>query len=171
MRILGCDPGISGALALIDTVEHTLSVIDMPTEATTKSRKLVSPAAMRDFLIKADPDAIFLEEVGVRPGEGAVGAFSFGRGFGRMEGVAAGALVQVWLARPQEWKRVTSTPADKTRAAARAYQIFPRCRDLLTGPRGGLKDGRCEAAIIAFYGCLKLGQVPTKPLVPLEFVL
>jgi crossover junction endodeoxyribonuclease RuvC len=168
-RILGIDPGMSGGVALIDTEAFTLAVTDMPVEAATKSRNLTSPTGLASAILAASPDYLFLEEVGVRPGEGAVGAFSFGRGFGRIEGVAAGALVPVWLLRPQEWKRALQVPAEKERAVTRAKQLFPVAAAAFTGPRGGLKDGRAEACLIAFYGCLKLHQVPTKPLTLVEF--
>jgi crossover junction endodeoxyribonuclease RuvC len=168
-RVIGIDPGKSGGVALIDTEALTLAVVDMPVEAATKSRDLTSPTGLAALIHAAAPDYLFLEEVGVRPGEGAVGAFSFGRGLGRIEGVAAGALVPVWMVRPQEWKRALQVPAEKERAVTRAKQLFPVAASAFSGPRGGLKDGRAESCLIAFYGCLKLQQVPTKPLSLVEF--
>ncbi|AFU86809.1 Holliday junction resolvase [Caulobacter phage CcrRogue] len=169
MKIIGVDPGISGGVVLLDTEACSLTVADMPTEPSTKGRRLASSALLTVFLHDVQPDHIFLEEVGVRPGEGAVGAFSFGRGLGRLEGVAAGTRTALTTVTPQEWKRVTKTPADKKRAIARAYQLFPRCVKLFQGPRGGEKDGRAEAALIAFYGAMKLGVVPKAPIEPAEF--
>lgn len=169
MRVMGVDPGKAGGLALIDTELFTVAVCDMPVEAATKSRDLASPTGLAQAVHACAPDYLFLEEVGSQPGEGAVGAFSFGRGFGRIEGVAAGALVPVWLVRPQEWKRQLQVPADKGRSVTRAKQLLPSASPAFHGPRGGTKDGRAEAALIAFYGCLKLQQVPNKPLVLVEF--
>lgn len=169
MIILGVDPGKSGGVARLDTTACTLSVIDMPCEPATKSRDLASPILLTTAFMAADADAMFLEEVGTMPGEGAVGAFSFGRGLGRIEGVAAGAMIQVTLVRPQEWKRVTLTPAEKSRAVTRAFQLFPHCTSLFKGPRGGTKDGRAEAALIAFYGAMKMGCIPQSAIKPVEF--
>lgn len=169
MRVLGVDPGMSGGLALIDTELLTIAVTDMPVEAATKSRKLASPVGLAGLFHAAAPDYVFLEEVGVRPGEGAVGAFSFGRGFGRIEGVAAGALVSVWHVRPQAWKSALLVPAEKDRAVTRAKQLIPCAAKAFEGPRGGLKDGRAEACLIAFYGCLKMQAAPSKPLSLVEF--
>jgi crossover junction endodeoxyribonuclease RuvC len=169
VRVLGIDPGKSGGVALIDTDALTVAVVDMPVEATTKSRELTSPSGLAAHFHACAADYLFLEEVGVLPGEGAVGAFSFGRGFGRIEGVAAGALIPVWLVRPQEWKRQLQVPAEKGRSVTRAKQLLPAAAPPFSGPRGGLKDGRAEACLIAFYGCLKLQQVPTKPLSLVEF--
>jgi len=169
VRILGVDPGIGGALALIDTEALTLAITDMPVEASTKGRNLASPSGLAACFHACGADHLFLEEVGVRPGEGAVGAFSFGRGYGRIEGVAAGSIVSLWPVKPQLWKSTLHVPADKTQAVTRAKQLFPVAVKAFEGPRGGLKDGRAEAAMIAFYGCLKLQAVPSKPLTLVEF--
>lgn len=169
MRIIGIDPGMKGALALIDTELCTLAVIDMPVEAATKSRMLTSPSGVAKALHDTAPDALFLEEVGVQPGEGAVGAFSFGRGVGRIEGCAAGAMVSLWPIKPQEWKSRMNVPKDKVQAVTRAVQLFPSAASAFKGPRGGMKDGRAEAALIALFGCIKLGCTPSKPLSLVEF--
>uniref|UniRef100_A0AB74UHB5 Uncharacterized protein n=1 Tax=Caulobacter phage BL57 TaxID=3348355 RepID=A0AB74UHB5_9VIRU len=66
--------------------------------------------------------------------------------------MAAGTRCTLWMIKPQDWKRVTQTPADKSRAFARALQLFPRASGIFLGPRGGKKDGRAEAALLAFYG-------------------
>jgi crossover junction endodeoxyribonuclease RuvC len=171
MRVLGIDPGKSGGLALIDTEALTIAVTDMPVEAATKSRELTSPTGVSAAFLLLMPDYCFLEEVWAQPGEGAVGAFSFGRGFGRLEGVAAGASVPVWLVRPQTWKAALQVPADKGRSVTRAKQLIPAAAPAFAGPRGGTKDGRAEAALIAFYGCLKMQQPPSKPLTLVGFPL
>lgn len=164
MKIAACDPGKTGGFAFIDTDACTIAVVEMPVEAATKSRSLTSPSAVAHLLHAARPDWLFLEEVGTAPGEGAVGAFSFGRGFGRIEGIAAGAMVPVWLVKPAEWKRQLQVPADKCRAVTRAKQLMPSAAAVFHGPRGGVKDGKAEAALIALYGCLKLGVMPKQPL-------
>ncbi len=167
MRIAGCDPGVQGGVAVIDTDHCTLQVIDMPVELMSKSRYLTCPSDLAELFSAWTVDHLFVEEVGVRQGEGAVGAFSFGRGLGRIEGVAAAQALSVWLVRPQVWKAQLNVPAEKARAVARAKQLLPKCHAQFLGPRGGVKDGRAEAALIALYGCLKLGRTPAKPLVPL----
>ena len=169
MKVLGIDPGNSGALALIDTEACTLAVVDMPLEVWTKGRSITSASGLGDILRHVQPDQAFVEHVGVRPGEGAVGAFSFGRGLGRIEGVLATLLAPLWLIRPAEWKGKTNTPADKKQAVTRAEQLFPSAKSVFRGPKGGVKDGRAEAAILAFFGCLKLGMTPSRPLKLVEF--
>ena len=169
MKVCGIDPGIAGAVAVIDTEACTLAVVDMPLEAGVKKRQSTSASGLADILREVQPDHTFVEEVGVRPGEGAVGAFSFGQGLGRIQGVLAALILPLWMERPQVWKAKTNTPADKKKAVTRAIQLFPTAREAFVGPRGGQKDGRAESALLALYGCLKLGIVPTKPLRLVEF--
>jgi crossover junction endodeoxyribonuclease RuvC len=169
MRIGAIDPGQKGALAVLDTTACTLAVIDLPQEASTKARMLTSPTALADLLRAAAIDALFLEEVGVRPGEGAVGAFSFGRGAGRCEGVAGALRIPIWPTRPQVWKALTRTPADKKQAVTRAIQLFPTAQSAFAGPRGGMKDGRAEAALLSMYGAMTLRQMPERAVTLVDF--
>ena len=169
MKVLGCDPGAQGAFALIDTEACTIALIDMPKEAGTKNREATSAAGVAAILRAAQPDAVFIEEVHSSPQMGVASAFSFGKALGIVHGAAYGRDVMLTPVRPQEWKAKTLTPKDKKQATTRATQLFPSARAAFYGPRGGAYDGRAEAAILAFYGCLFFKQVPTKPLQLIEF--
>jgi crossover junction endodeoxyribonuclease RuvC len=112
---------------------------------------------------------VFVEEVGVQPGEGAVGAFSFGRGYGRIEGVVQTLRIALTLVKPQVWKPKLGAPRDKVQSVSRARQLMPSAAGAFVGPRGGLLDGLAEAAMIALYGCLSFGLVPPRALQHVEF--
>lgn len=99
----------------------------------------------------------YIEDVGPRPQEGAVGAFSFGRGCGVLEGVVAACGISYSFLRPQEWKRIMGIVAGAKKDASRSLAIrtwpsqaktFARVKD----------DGRAEAALIALAG-IKKGNV------------
>lgn len=162
MKILGIDPGTTGALALIDTTMLTLAVTDMPIEGSVKGRNITSSALLFHAISQANPDHIFLEEVHAMKGEGPVGAFSFGRGVGRIEGVSDALAIPRTSVRPQEWKSKLNVKADKDQSTTRASQLFPCAVKVLYGPRGGAKHGRAEAAMLALFGCLKLGIIPNR---------
>lgn len=169
MRVGGVDPGVKGGVAVIDTDHLTLRCAPMPLEKVgAKERKLASAGGLVQLFRAHELDALFLEEVGVRPGEGTVGAFSFGRGLGRIEGAAAGRGLPLYLVKPQLWKSKLGVSAEKERCVAKAEALFPCARHLFRGPRGGLNDGPAEACLIALYGVLTAGIVLTKPLVLLE---
>lgn len=169
MKIIGIDPGITGALAFIDTDACTIAMRDMPVEVYLKTRKIVATAELMAIFRDIVPDAVFTEEVGVKPGEGAVGAFAFGRGVGRLEGVTDAMQIQRWSIRPQEWKGRLNVKADKELAVTRAKQLIPSAAPHFIGPRGGLKHGRAEASMIALYGAIKLGVTPKTMLIVVDF--
>ena len=67
----------------------------------------------------------YVEFVGARPGEGAVGAFAFGRSRGVIEGVCGAAGVPLSFLTPAHWKRLVGIAPGKEGAkdAARSEAI------------------------------------------------
>lgn len=165
MRILGVDPGIHGALALIDTDEWFLAITDMPKEPGVGGKNSVSATLTSRLIRAAGSDYSFIESVFSSPQMGVVSAFAFGRARGILEGACA-ATSALELPRPQEWKASTKTPKDKNQARSRAIQLFPQHAHLFARVKD---DGRAEAALIALYGALRLQQVPPGPLAYVEF--
>ncbi len=152
--ILGIDPGLTGALALYDAAADSLDIEDVPTfmVRSGKGRKTVvdhySLARIVDAWAPRNP-VVWLEQVGTRPGEGAVGAFSFGRTFGLLLGVAAAHFLTVELVTPATWKAALKVKGDKDVSRQRASALLPRH----SGNWPLVKhDGRAEAVLIALYG-------------------
>lgn len=168
-RILGVDPGVAGALAVIDTTNWTLAITDMPLEAGVKGKNKVSAKGVLDAVRKAEIGHGFLEEVTASPQMGVTSAFSFGDGYGCTRTAILAEGASLWTVRPQEWKTKTRTPKDKKQATTRAAHLFPSAHHFFYGPRGGAFDGRAEAALLAFYGVMKLGYNPTRAIKLVEF--
>ncbi|MGJ0506992.1 MAG: hypothetical protein ACR652_07595 [Methylocystis sp.] len=136
-------------------------MIDMPTLADGPAgRRAVNAPLLADIIWKSHGGHAFVEFVGARPGEGAVGAFSFGRARGAIEGVLAAAGIPATLITSPSWKRAIGIPPGKVGAkdAARSEAIrrwpdkahlFARVKD----------DGRAEAALIAVAGLLRLRSI------------
>lgn len=146
--ILGIDPGLSGALALLD-VDGSLEVVDMPT-LQLKKRVIDEYALARiidDWAGRVRE--VWLEQVATRPGEGAVGAFTFGRGYGLLRGICAANFLTIIDVTPQTWKRALRVPAEKDGARAAASRVFPRHAGMWARVKD---DGRAEAALIARHG-------------------
>jgi crossover junction endodeoxyribonuclease RuvC len=151
MRYCGIDPGVSGAIAAMEG-DRLLEIFDIPTlDDGPKGRRTINAPIFASIIKTCEPDIVFLEKVGVRPGEGAVGAFSFGRGVGVIEGVCACAGVRIVLLTPQMWKKqvgiATGSAKDASRSMAirrwpNAAAFFKRVKD----------DGRAEAALIGLAG-------------------
>lgn len=159
-RVVGVDPGIGGAIALIDTDAWTLSVIDMPQEVGKVGRKGVSPTLTAQAMSDADADYVFVEDVWSSPQAGVASSFSFGRSLGIVLGAAA-AKASLSLVKPTVWKSGLQVPRDKNQARARAMALFPAAAKLFSRAKD---DGRAEAALIAFYGLLTLRLTPPRPL-------
>ena len=153
MRILGADPGLHGALALIDDELGLTVVQDMPIVRVGKT-STISEGLLRELIRDLNPNHAFVERVHAMPKQGVVSSFNFGMGYGLLRGVLAGLGVGTTLVTPNEWKRAMRLGSDKGEARLIAGRIFPlnardfaRVRD----------DGRAEATLLAFYG---LRQVP-----------
>lgn len=168
--ILGIDPGLSGALAFLHPEEAVMHIIDMPIFEfeTTRARKKVDPYAISRAFDEMQPANVYLEEVNASPQMGTVSAFSFGEGKGILLGVAAARGTPLTQVKPAQWKKQMRVPADKRAAVARASQLFPAVSPLFKGPRGGVFDGRAEAALVALFGAMELGRSPTAPVQTLE---
>lgn len=153
--VVGIDPGLSGALALIGPA-GLLAVADMPVVAKGKGagrvKNEVNPAALAQLLREwvnghADEVLVVVERVSAMPGQGVAGVFSLGDTLGAIRGVVAARGYPVAWVTPHAWKKHYGLPADKELARARAVQLYPEA-DLTRK-----KDhGRAESILIARYG-------------------
>ena len=154
--IVGIDPGVSGAIALLDG-RRVMSVIDMPVLAAegAKSRRILDAARIvrlfRRLVATAGGKEItaVLEEVRSMPRDGHVGAFAFGRSYGVLETALAAAGMPYQTVRPAVWKRAMGVTADKDQARAMASRLLPSGSGLWPLKK---HDGRAEAALLALYG-------------------
>jgi hypothetical protein len=79
-RVLGIDIGSHGAIALLTPTGGLIEVRDMPVLLDgPRGRPNVSAALLADIVFKMKALTANVESVSARPGEGAVGAFAFGR--------------------------------------------------------------------------------------------
>lgn len=162
-KIIGVDPGLDGAIALLDVKEWTLEVHDMPTYSRTKSKtkRFIDPDLLSNILDKEDATVLYLEAVTASPQMGTVSAFSFGEAKGIVLGVAGALRIPVTQVTPVMWKRRMDTPADKTEALGRARQLFPASGEVF---HAKTHADRAEASIIALYGALDQSHSPEKPI-------
>jgi crossover junction endodeoxyribonuclease RuvC len=156
MIIVGIDPGISGAISLFHGGK-LVKVQDFPlieVKVGKGFRKQMVAAALADMLAGTFPEGgqpghVYLEHVNARGKEGAVGAFSFGRGFGMLEMACAALQIPYTLVLPGVWKKAMAVPADKGLARMRACREFPAFAAQFARVKD---DGRAEACLIGLYG-------------------
>jgi hypothetical protein len=152
--VLGVDIGARGAIALFSGAEELLSVEDMSClDNGTAGRRSVNAPLLAEIIGKSHAREAFVEFVGTRPGEGAVGAFAFGQSRGVVEGVLAELGIPATHIAPASWKRAVGLPAVRDSAkgakdAARSEVIpqWPAKAKLFASVKD---DGRAEAALIA----------------------
>jgi crossover junction endodeoxyribonuclease RuvC len=167
VRVVGVDPGKTGALAfltLTDGLPTALECLDMPCLMVGKRGHVDAWALARevDARCKADDEplaALILEQGGVRPQNGRVGAASFWLGVGEVRGVFAAHLIRLEVVTPAGWKRALGVVGEKDASRFRASQIFPAW----SGQWSRAKDhGRAEAALIALHGANRILAQPAK---------
>ena len=157
--VIGIDPGLGGALALLTSDGVLLDLDDMPVLADGAAGRRAINAPLLAARVRAwGAGQAFCELVGPRPGEGAVGAFGFGRSRGIIEGVLGTMGVPVDMVAPSWWKRRIGIPpgADKKNVArSEAIRRWPALADRFARKKD---DGRAEAALIAVAGMMREGR-------------
>lgn len=182
---LGIDPGISGAVAIIDgsrIIFHDTPTVQVKVGKSVKNQ--LDPFACAEILRKYDGPVgsmmVTIEKVQPMPSQGknkdgeqeerrtmgATSAFNFGWGVGVWIGILATLNMPYMLAHPATWKRRLLSDMDKGKDASRvkARQLYPQ----VSGQLERVKDhGRADALLLARYGQLMQGEVPVTPdLVP-----
>jgi hypothetical protein len=151
---LGIDIGVQGAIATLSDAFDLIEVVDMPVLSDGPSgRRSVSAPLLAEIIFRSHASAAFVEFVGARPGEGAVGAFAFGRSRGVIEGVLGAAGIPATLIAPASWKRAVGLSlASKDASRSEAIRRWPSHAALFARVKD---DGRAEAALIAVAGKLR----------------
>jgi hypothetical protein len=161
------DPGHKGAVALMTAAGSGLKAWDMP---LTDDGEDIDYAGLRDIYryLKRLPDVLLaIEWPTAWPGafnNVIRDAENFGRQKGTLEAFAfLHGLESVRLS-PVTWKGKlgldgkTRVGANETNAAVLA-SLYPSAAPMIRGPRGGLKDGRLDAFLMAHYLRLKSGSM------------
>jgi crossover junction endodeoxyribonuclease RuvC len=157
MRILGIDPGASGALVILDTANNALEVMDMPCveiKRGTRNVRQVSAQLLVNLLRDHNVSHAFVEKVGAMPGQGVASMFAFGRAAGVVEGVLAGLTIPTTYVTPQEWQKAMRVIGGKDGSRNRASQLWPSFADHFSRKKD---DGRSDAALLAAYGSTLAG--------------
>ncbi len=154
MIIVGIDPGLSGAVAELNTTMKEVKVRDMPTvKGKTRGRDLDTLQLVEECQYHWDIDLIIMEKpVLARPGEGRGSIGKFGYTTGLTEGIyrAMYPVVPFVLVSPQKWKaQMVGLGSSKDEARELAMKLYPPYKDLFKRKKD---DGRAEALLIAQYG-------------------
>lgn len=154
MRLAGIDPGITGAIAVLED-GSIRAVYDLPvTPKATGKGQALNAALLARMVAELRIDAALIEaqrpmtKQGVR--QGVTSVFSLGRTTGVLEGVLAAVGVPYELVEPAVWKRAAGLlKAEKDMSRTKALQLFPGQAEQLQRKKD---HGRAEAMLIAWHG-------------------
>jgi crossover junction endodeoxyribonuclease RuvC len=141
MNIIAFDPGLKGAIAIHQNGQTTAQPMPL-------AGKVLDLATLADIIRTSSPALAVIEKVGAMPGQGVSSTFTFGCGYGQIQGILAGLGIPMELVTPQAWKKVILAGTGKDKDAAIAYcrrafpdvpLVLPRCRI----PHDGIADALC----------------------------
>ena len=152
IRVIGIDPGLSGALALLEVTGNDTTLVDVIDVPITGSgaKQSVDVILLQEWLQQHGPRHAFLERAQAMPRQGASSGFKYGRVVGAIEATLMLCAVPLVIVEPSRWKRHFHLHgADKEgarqltiRMAPREHRFFARKRD----------HNRSEAVLIGLYG-------------------
>jgi crossover junction endodeoxyribonuclease RuvC len=154
MKIIGIDPGLSGAIAILKK-NKVIDIFDMPVMPEGKKNKRQLNSAqlaklLKDNIAPEEEIVIVVEQVNAMPGQGVTSMFNFGQTFGAIKGIAAALELPIFFVRPAKWKKhfelINST---KDASRTKAIEMYPALSDELSKKKDVNKS---DAILIArFY--------------------
>ncbi len=130
MRIIGIDPGLSGAIAILDDLNIS-DIFDMPVMSEGKKNKNQLNSAQLVNIIKknilTDKETIVIvEQVSAMPGQGVTSMFNFGQTFGAIKGVCAALKLPIFFVRPSKWKKYFELiNSSKDSSRTKVIEMYP----------------------------------------------
>ena len=157
MYIIGIDPGLAGAIAVLDAHGTLEALADTPvlTLKVQRGTRTVYDAPGLVELLRPYAGLhshVYIEEAQAMPGQGSRSMFTTGYGYGLWIGLVTTMQLPYTSVRPGIWKRSMTLGKDKEASRLRAMQLYPGA-DL----RLKKHHGRAEALLLASYGLRATG--------------
>ena len=153
MIIFGVDPGVSGAISVLDG-KKVLGIYDMPTMIDGKKNKKQVNGAQVTNIIKERLNekkeiVVVVEHVNAMPGQGVTSMFNFGQSFGVIKGVCSALSLPIYFIRPTKWKKhFNLINVNKDASRTKAIEIYPEISNKLSRKKD---SNRADAILIARY--------------------
>ena len=153
MIIIGIDPGISGAISIIEN-KKVLEVYDTPTMIDGKKNKRQINSAqvtniIKETLNKGKKVVVVVEHVNAMPGQGVTSMFNFGQSFGVIKGICAALNLPIYFVRPTKWKKhFNLIKTNKDASRTKVIEVYPGISDKLHRKKD---SNRADAILIALY--------------------
>jgi len=153
MIIIGIDPGISGAISIIEH-KKILEVYDTPTMIDGKKNKRQINSAqvtniIKERLNKEKDVVVVVEQVNAMPGQGVTSMFNFGQSFGVIKGICAALGLPIYFVRPTKWKKhFNLIKTNKDASRTKVIEAYPEISSKLHRKKD---SNRADAILIALY--------------------
>ena len=153
MIIIGVDPGISGAISIIEN-KKILEVYDTPTMIDGKKNKKQINSAHVTNIIKERLNSnkeviVVVEQVNAMPGQGVTSMFNFGQSFGVIKGICAALSLPIYFVRPAKWKKhFNLIKTNKDASRTKLIEAYPEISNKLHRKKD---SNRADAILIALY--------------------
>ncbi len=159
MKIIGIDPGLSGAIAILEN-NKVLNIFDIPVMSEGKKNKRQLNSALLVDLLKENINqeeevTVVVEQVNAMPGQGVTSMFNFGQTFGALKGICAALELPIFFVRPSKWKKhFELINSSKDASRTKAIEMYPKLSSQLSKKKDVNKS---DAILIArFYSDTRL---------------
>ena len=155
MIIIGIDPGITGAISVLEN-KQVIEVYDTPTMIDGKKNKRQVNGAQVTNIIKEslnkDKDkevVVVVEHVNAMPGQGVTSMFNFGQSFGVIKGICSALSLPIYFVRPAKWKKhFNLIKTNKDASRTKVIQAYPEISSKLSRKKD---SNKADAILIARY--------------------
>ena len=153
MLIIGIDPGLSGAIAILEN-NKVFNIFDIPVMSEGKKNKRQLNSALlvsllRENIKDSEDVVVVVEQVNAMPGQGVTSMFNFGQTFGAIKGICAALTLPIFFVRPSKWKKhfeLINSSKDSSRT--KAIEMYPKLSNQLAKKKDVNKS---DAILIARY--------------------
>ena len=153
MIIIGIDPGISGAISILEN-KKILEVYDTHTMIDgKKNTKQINGAQVTNIIKERLKDGkeviVVVEHVNAMPGQGVTSMFNFGQSFGVIKGICAALGLPIYFVRPSKWKKhFNLIKTNKDASRTKVIEAYPEISSKLHRKKD---SNRADAILIALY--------------------
>ena len=153
MIIFGIDPGISGAISIIEN-KKIVEVYDTPTMIDgKKSKRQVNGSQVtniiKERLIDGKETVVVVEHVNAMPGQGVTSMFNFGQSFGVIKGICSALSLPIYFVRPTKWKKYFNLiKTNKEASRTKVIEVYPEISSKLSRKKD---SNKADAILIARY--------------------
>ena len=153
MIIIGIDPGINGAISIIEN-KKIIEVYDTPTMIDGKKNKRQINGAQVTNIFKERLNGekevvVVVEHVNAMPGQGVTSMFNFGQSFGVIKGICAALNLPIYFVRPAKWKKhFNLIKTNKDASRTKVIEAYPEISSILHRKKD---SNRADAILIALY--------------------